>query len=102
VSSDGGKSWQLTWKSDGRSSYYGPVAITPEGRFLANASTSQLEIERPDGRHESFRFSASGQYSEGIGFLHFLTPKFGLVLTGEFLYLSHDAGATWNPVHFRR
>lgn len=101
VSSDGGKSWQLTWKSDGRSSYFGPIAITSEGRFLANASAQWLEIERRDGRHESFRFTASGRYSEEIRSLRFPTPRFGVVLTGDFLYLSTDAGVTWEPVHFR-
>ena len=36
VSHDGGRRWTRIW--EGRSAYYGPIAVTAEGRFLAEST----------------------------------------------------------------
>jgi hypothetical protein len=96
VSPDGGVQWTRIWSH--RSVYFGPIAITPEGRFLAN-SVEHLQIERPDGSSEWTRFSASGQYNESIIALQFVTARHGVVLTGKGVYVTRDAGRHWDPVH---
>jgi hypothetical protein len=79
ISRNGGKTWTRIWEH--RSVYYGPIAITPEGTFLG-ASTAWLQIDRPDGSHETIRFSASGLYNEQIHRLNFVTARQGWVVTG--------------------
>jgi photosystem II stability/assembly factor-like uncharacterized protein len=95
VSRDGGVRWTRTFKD--RSTYPGPIAITPEGRFLAD-STESLHIERPDGSRETTHFDASGQYNESIIALQFVTPRHGVVLTGKGVYITDDAGRHWDPI----
>lgn len=99
-SRNGGRTWTRIWER--RSAYYGPVAITPEGTFLG-VSTANLRVDRPDGTQETIRFSASGLYNEQIHSLGFVTPRQGAVVTGPFegwLYITRDAGHTWEPVNF--
>jgi hypothetical protein len=97
VSSDGGFRWKRIWAY--RSTYPGPVAITPEGRFVAD-STEELRINRPDGSHETIRFRYSPEYrcGERVHAIRFVTSRQGVVLTCYELYITRDAGRHWDPV----
>ncbi|MGH9009726.1 MAG: hypothetical protein ACRDYF_07755 [Acidimicrobiia bacterium] len=101
VSRDGGFRWTRIWKD--RSVYFNPIAVTSEGRFLAE-SIAELRIDRPDGSHETTRFTASGKYpyGESILAIQFLTPRHGIVLTSNELYITPDAGHHWDPVALDR
>jgi len=97
VSHDGGHRWTRIWK--GRSVYFSPIAVTSEGRFLAE-STADLRIDRPDGSQEMQNFTASGKYpyGESILAIQFLTASYGIVLTSNEVYVSRDAGRHWDPL----
>src|SRR5579884_3607822 len=102
VSHDGGKTWTRLWKH--WSSYFGHLVVTPRGRFDAD-STDWLRVERPDGSRDDHTFSASGDFSEFIVDLAFVTPRQGAAVTASndrrgWLYLTHDAGHSWEPVRF--
>jgi photosystem II stability/assembly factor-like uncharacterized protein len=102
VSRDGGRRWVRLWKQ--RSSYFKHLVVTEKGRFVAD-STEWLRIERTDGTRDDLHFSASGEFSESIMGLNFVTPRQGAVVTVSndargWLYLTHDAGRTWEPVRF--
>jgi hypothetical protein len=102
VSHDGGRTWTAIWKH--RSSYFKHLVVTPEARFVAD-STEWLRIERTDGTRENLTFSASGEFSESIVALSFVTPRQGAAVTTSndrrgWLYLTRDAGRTWQPVRF--
>ena len=102
VSHDGGRRWVRIWKHE--SSYFKYLVVTREGRFVAD-STEWLRIERTDGTRDDLHFSASGEFSESIMGLNFVTPRQGAVVTVSndtrgWLYLTHDAGHTWEPVRF--
>jgi photosystem II stability/assembly factor-like uncharacterized protein len=99
-SSDGGKSWQRTWKSEGRVPYIGPILVTPAGTFIAR-SMEELQVDRRDGRRHSMRFNASGR-DESIQSLRFTSDRHGVVFTGDGVYVTLDSGLTWNPVKFHR
>ena len=102
VSHDGARTWARVWKR--RSSYFKYLVVTREGRFVAD-STEWLRIERTDGTRDDLHFSASGEFSESILALRFVTPRQGAVVTTSndrrgWLYLTHDAGRTWDPARF--
>jgi len=97
VSRDGGARWTRIW--EGRSSYFGPVAITPEGRFMGE-SIEDLRIDRPDGSQEHIRFRYSPEYrcGERVHAMQFITSQQGTVLTCFEVYITRDAGHHWEPV----
>jgi photosystem II stability/assembly factor-like uncharacterized protein len=97
VSRDGGVRWTRIW--EGRSVYFGPIAITPEGRFLGE-SIEDLRIDRPDGSQEHIRFRYSPEYrcGERVHAMQFITRQQGTVLTCFEVYITRDAGHHWEPV----
>jgi photosystem II stability/assembly factor-like uncharacterized protein len=97
VSRDGGLEWTRIWAR--RSVYFDPVAVTIEGRFLAE-SIEDLRIDRPDGSHESirFRYSAENRCGERVHAIRFVTSRQGVVLTCLELYITRDGGRHWDPV----
>jgi hypothetical protein len=97
VSHDGGVHWTRIW--EGTSAYLGPIAVTSEGRFLAE-SVEDLRIDRPDGSREFTQFSYSPDYRCGglVHALQFVTSRQGFVLTCWELYITRDAGHHWDPI----
>ena len=63
-------------------------------------STARLQVTRPNGRHETYLFNASGEFSEDILAIRFPTARRGFVLTGHRLYRTDDAGRTWKRVSY--
>jgi photosystem II stability/assembly factor-like uncharacterized protein len=99
ASANGGTSWKLR-RSEGRVPHVVAVAVTTEASFLAR-NIGQLDVERRDGRRYSVEFDASGE-SELVGSIRFVDPRHGIVLAGNLVYITRDAGLTWSPVKFQR
>ena len=97
MSHDRGVRWRRI--REGRSVYFGPIGVTPAGRFLAD-STEQLQIDRPDGSRQYRRFRYSPQHRCGtkIHAMQFITTQQGVVLTCFELYITRDAGHRWDLV----